>query len=145
MTTIAEPIKAGNILLYSVDGQRGPNGPFELGPEQILCNNIIFKGEFNPHNCQLWVIGNEYGALGAVWADCEQDALDELVDADLGGGLLIDGKDADDETSRLGNTGEPANLDYAWMAQVELRPDRDFKLMMRLAEARGACQDTLDK
>ncbi len=67
-----------------------PAREVELEDERILCNDIILPfGEFNPHNVRLWVIGNEFGALGAVWASHEQDALDELVDADLGGGLLM--------------------------------------------------------
>ncbi len=83
--------------------------------------------------------------MGAVWADCEQDAFDELVDADLAGGILIDEADADEETARLGNAGEPCNMDYAWIQVVHLDTARDCKLLCRFAEARGANQTTLDK
>ena len=49
----------------------------ELDAEKILCNDIhLPNSRFNPHNVRLWVIGTEFGALGAVWADCEQDAFD---------------------------------------------------------------------
>ncbi len=86
--------------------------------------------------------------MGAVWADCEQDAFDELVDADLGGGLLVADADADEdedeECVRLGNAGEPANLDYAWIQLVHFDTARDCELLCRFAEARGANQDTLD-
>ena len=112
----------------------------ELAPERILANDVHFAGEFNPYSVKLWVIGNEFGALGAVWASNEQDALDELVDADLGNGLLIEETDANEETARLGNAGEPACLDYAWMAPVSFEPARDIALMLCLAEARGALQ-----
>ena len=117
----------------------------ELEAERILCNDIVLPGEHHPHNVRLWVIGNEYGALGAVWADCEQDALDELVDAGLGDGLLVDEKDAED-CARLGNAGEPADLDSAWLAPVEWQWEngRDVALLLKLAEARGANVSTLD-
>ncbi len=124
----------------------------DLEPERILANNVIFAGEFNPHNVRLWVVGNESGPLCAVWADCEQDALDEGVDSDLLGGLLIDPADvekmSDEEregVSFLGNAGEPADLEHAWLGVVELEPTRDIKTIIRFAEARGACADNLDK
>lgn len=120
------------------------NVPFvELEDERILANNVIFPGEFNPHNVRLWVIGNEYGALGAVWADCESDAIDELIDSDLGGGILIDEADADEETARGGNAGEPYDTEHLWMATVRFEATHDLKLMLALAEARGACSKSL--
>lgn len=138
-------------LVYS--GPFSSNVPFvELAPEQIRCNNVVFAGEFNPHNVRLFVIGNEFGALGAVWADCEQDAFDELVDCDLGNGLLVDeatysamSDEEKEELSALGNAGEPADMTHAWIAQVDFQPARDWKLLIAFAEARGACADTLDR
>jgi hypothetical protein len=129
------------------------SGPFagnvpivELEDDCIALNNIVFAWETNPHGVRLWVIGNEYGALGAVWADCEQDALDELVDQNLGAGLAIEEKDADDETALLGNAGEPHDLTYAWIAEVDLTDTQKcFGLYMKLAEARGAGYDFLSK
>lgn len=109
----------------------------ELELDRILGNNVVLPGEFNPHNVRLWVIGNEFGAMGAVWADCQGDALDELVDADLGSGLLIDESDADEETSRLGNAGEPADLSHAWMGEVELLEPRDAALLAHFKMLRG--------
>ena len=124
----------------------GPSaGEFELPCERILCNNVTFPGDYNPHKVRLFVIGNEFGALGAVWADCEQDALDELVDSGLGDGLLIEESDADENSSRLGNAGEPADLDNVWLREAAFEPARDWKLMIALADARGANQTTLDK
>lgn len=119
-------------------------GPVELEPKRVLCNDVMLPGDFNPHSVRLWVIGNEYGAIGAVWAGNEQDALDQLVDSGLGNGLLIDEKDADEDSARLGNASEPANLDNAWMAEVEFIPARDWPLLCAFAEARGAANDTLD-
>lgn len=121
-----------------------PARSVELEDERILCNDVSLPWERHPHNMRLWVIGNEFGALGAVWASNEQDAFDELVDADLGDGLLIDEADADEECARLGNAGEPANLDNAWIQLVRLDPAQDCRLLCRFAEARGANQYTLD-
>lgn len=140
-------MKKFTLFLAPVNG-----GPFnclparsvELEPERILCNDIVLPWENHPHKVRLWVIGNEFGALGAVWADCEQDAFDELVDADLGQSLLVDEADADEECARLGNAGEPANLDNAWIQNVHWDKTRDCELLCRFAEARGSCADTLD-
>ena len=115
----------------------------ELDGDRILCNDIVLPTETHPYNIQLWVIGNEYGALGAVWAGNEQDALDALVDAGLGDGLLIDAKDADEETTYLGNASEPADLQHAWLAPVEWDYARDIILLLKLAFAQGANADTL--
>lgn len=120
-----------------------PAREIELDGERVLANNPIFPGEFNPHNVRLWVIGNEFGALGAVWADCEQDAFDTLVDEGLGDGLLVDEKDADEECARLGNAGEPANLDNVWICQVRLLWGDDAKVIAGFAEARGIGADSL--
>lgn len=133
--------------LKPVDG-----GPFnclparlvELEPERVLCNDVVLPWEFHPYKMRLWVIGNEFGALGAVWASNEQDALDELVDADLGAGLLIDEADADEDSARLGNAGEAANLDNAWLQIVRLDEALDCRLIAAFAEARGVSADNLD-
>lgn len=122
-----------------------PAREIELDPERVLCNDVRLPGESHPYNLQLWVIGNEFGALGAVWADCAQHALDELVDFGLGDGLLVDEDDADEDCARLGNAGEPANLDNCWMQTVCFDPARDWRLLCKFAEARGACVDNLDK
>jgi len=119
-------------------------GPIELDASRIRTDDVRFPWEHSPRAWHLYVIGNEFGASGAVWADCEQDAFDELVDCDLGNGLLIDENDADEESPRLGNAGEPACLDNAWIAIVQFDKTRDFNLILSLAEARGQCTDTLD-
>lgn len=119
------------------------NVPFvELDDERILCNDVVLPGENHCYNMRLWVLGNEYGPMGAVWASNEQDALDELIDADLGNGILIDEADADEDTERAGNAGEPIDTDYLWMAEVSWDVARDYKLLFKLAEARGANANT---
>ena len=50
-----------------------------------------------------------------------------------------------DKYTYLGNASEPCNLDYAWIKPVVLEKVRDFDLYLKLAEARGACQDNLER
>jgi hypothetical protein len=118
----------------------------EIEPEHILANDVIFSGEFNPHGVRLWVIGNEFGALGAVWAGNDQDAFDILCDEGLSAGLMVDEPEdgEDEEISRLGNAGEPHDLSNAWIAEVDFQPARDWQTLCRFAEARGGCYSTLD-
>ena len=133
------------------------SGPFassprfaELEDSDILCNNVVLPEEFHPYNVRLWVIGNEYGALCALWADCEQDALDELIDQGKGDSFLVSEetqKEATEEEREewtgLGSASEPCDLSHAWLAPVEFEPARDWKVLCRFAEARGQNSDTL--
>ena len=120
---------------------------YAVESSRIACNDINLEGG-KPF---LWVIGNEYGVMGAVWASHDQDALDELVDQDLGAGILVDDKHVKemekdgflDSLSNLGNAGEWADLQHAWLEKVVFKPDRDCKLMCAFAEARGASLDFL--
>lgn len=126
-------------------------GEIELTPERILANNVIFPREYNPHNVRLWVIGNEYGPLCAVWSDCEQDALDEACDKGLLDSFLVSKKDFTamneverEELAHLGNAGESADLTYAWIEPVDLS-QQPLPLLLAFAEARGANADSLDR
>jgi len=124
----------------------------DLSDSQILCNNIILPWEFNPHKVRLFVIGNVYGSVGAVWSDCEQDAFDELIDSGLGDSFLVSAEEQESATqdehdawASLGNAGEPCNLDDAWIQEVRLSEQADCRLLCRFAEARGNLQTTLEK
>ena len=118
-----------------------------LDDDRILANDVTFPWEYNPHNVRLWIVCNEYGAMGAVWAGNEQDALDELVDADLAHGILVDDDSADpefeDEYARLGNAGERADLSNCRLDVVRLDEKQDARILCRFAEARGAGKDNL--
>jgi hypothetical protein len=116
-----------------------------LEPERVLCNDVVFPWESHPRRPSLYVIGNEFGALGAVWADHESEAFDTLVDENLGAGLLIPEDDADEESDRLGNAGEPANLDHAWVQKVRFDPSLDVVLIVRFAEARAKTLSNLSQ
>lgn len=129
-----------------------PAREVELKEEEILCNNVILPWEFNPHKVGLYVIGHEFGAVGAVWSSHEQEALDELIDSGLGESFLVSEEDqssaSEDERedwTHLGNAGEPCDLTNAWIQEVRLEPSQDFQLLCAFAEARGACQDNLWK
>ena len=124
---------------------------FELKGEQVLANEVVFSHERHPYNMRLWVIGNEYGPLAAVWASHEQDAFDEACNADLLDGLMLDAEtvvEREDEHDGegimyLGNASEPFDSIYAWIkeAPIELQL---AEVQLAFAEARGGCYDNLD-
>ena len=124
----------------------------ELKPEKILTNDVCFPWEGHRSRPKLWLIGNEFGAIAAFWAGCESDALDELCDQGLSAGLSATDEPEDEEErdeweeriTRLGNAGEPHNLDYLWMATVNLE-EATPELLCKLAEARGANVDNLSE
>lgn len=126
------------------------NGEVELAPERIRCDDVILPGEYNPHHKRLWVTVARYGALGATWADNVQEALDELVDHDLAGNILVDeahvasmDEAEQEELARLGNAGEPCDLTDVDVQEVVFKPERDWKLLCKFAEARGRGCDNL--
>ena len=122
----------------------GPAHPsVKIDINRVLANDVIFDGEFNPHNVRLWLISNMHGYVAAVWASCEQDALDEAVDADLMDSLAIDEADADEDTARLGNASEPFDLTYCAICALP-QNEMSVGILMAFAEARGAGADTLD-
>jgi hypothetical protein len=118
-------------------------GEWEIDATKIACNNITPPDEYGPPGVRLWVIGAEFGAMGAVWADSMQDALDELVDQGLAAGILIDEEDADDDSARFGNYGEPADLSYVWIAPVVLDEEQDAALIEAFAVAQADGSDKL--
>ena len=101
-------------------------------------------------NASLFVVGNEFGTMGAVWCRHEGDAIDALVDADLAGRILLDPADvakmSPDELEDVhyaGNASEPVGLDHAWIQRVDIDGARDWRLIAALCEATGAGADTL--
>lgn len=120
----------------------------QLEGENILLNDVNLpehiEHTFNPYNVKLWVIGNEYGALCAVWGSCEQDALDAAVDAGLLDSLMDEEQDYNNEAlTPLGNAGELFDLDYVWMGKVEFDAARDIKLIVALVRESVEGKDTL--
>lgn len=53
------------------------DGPFNCQPARtlelelgrMLCNDIVLPWEPHLRNMRAWVIGNEFGAMGVVWAE----------------------------------------------------------------------------
>lgn len=130
----------------------------ELEDERITatgadCSACYPGSSHNRRDSFLYVIGNEFGALGAVWATNEQDALDELVDRDLAGGILVDQPTTEEaheeceemEYTPLGNAGELCDLTNVWMQKVAFEPVRDIELIVALAKADGANVNFLSK
>ena len=123
--------------------------------KRVLANDVIFAGEFNPHNVGLFVIWNRDTPIAAVWASCEGDALDEAVDAGLLDAVACDGEvrfneedQADEDlvgvaVTRLGNAGEPFYLDEVGCSRLQ-QADMSLGLLLAFAEARGSGADTLD-
>ena len=124
---------------------------FNLEDENILANDVIFPWELNPHNVRLFLIGDEFGPICAIWASCLQDALDEMVDANLGDRFLINEEDIKDyekddlmdSITYLGNTSEPADLEELWTEEIDLG-EQTIPLLCKFAEARGGCYDHLN-
>ncbi len=129
-----------------------PARAVELDDDRIDASNVTLPWDFNPHNTRLFVIGHEFGAVCAVWADHEQDALDQMIDLGFGDCFLVSPEDQAratdaerEEWTGLGNASEPCDLTYAWIQRVRLDPVQDCQLLCRFAEARGANETTLDR
>lgn len=119
-----------------------PARSVELEDDRIsICGEscgLAFPGQSGG---SLWVIGNEFGALGAVVAAHEQEAFDTLCDRGLAAGLACEEPENEEEAediTRLGNAGEPHDLTNAWIQRVDLDPARDIQLIVALARADGA-------
>ena len=119
-----------------------------LSADRIRCNDIVLPTDRYPGKTKLWVVFTSHGPTGAVWANNMEDALDELVDADLAGAILVDKEDLTPEDeehyARLGNASEPCNLDDVVVETVDFGNQRNFELLLKFAEARGAGHDNLD-
>ena len=124
----------------------------ELEGDKILCNDVCLSRSIDPdassfNTSKPYVIGHEFGPICMVWAAHEQDALDNAVDANMLDCLMADNEDCDRDSegyASLGNAGEAFNLDYAWMAEVEIDPARDIKLIVKLVRASEAGLNNVD-
>jgi hypothetical protein len=126
------------------------NGPFtEIEGEKIICNDVNLPGHiectYNPYNVRLLVIGHQFGAVCAIFAACDQDALDAAVDAGQMDFCLAEEQDYDnEELTPLGNASELFDLSTVWIAPVEFDAARDIKLIVALARAAESGADTLE-
>ena len=129
--------------LYTTHGS-----PASLPADRIMCNDIVLPTDRYPGKTKLWVVSTSHGPTGAVWADSMEDALDVLVDADLAGAILLDenhvAPEDEEHIARLGNNGSPCDLSDVVVEKVDFENRRNFELLLKLAEARGAGHDNLD-
>jgi len=122
----------------------------ELSIDKIYANDVILPRSIdsdcgiNPGNVRLWVIGHEFGAICAVWASNEQDALDTAVDLNALDCLMADDQNYEDESlTALGNAGELFDLSHTWIGEVQFDAQRDIQLIVALVRASEAGFDTL--
>lgn len=80
-------------------------------------NDFISAGEFNPHKVRPWLIHDHGFTVAVVFSTCEQDALDEAVDAGKFDGFQIAEADLGDYgpdgegIAYLGNASEPFDIE----------------------------------
>lgn len=123
---------------------------FEIKGENVLCNNVVLSGEYNPHKVRLFLIGEQHSnsPIVALWASCLQDALDEATDSgfmscfQVEESELNENEDWANDLTQLGNASEPHDLSYCWFKEISPN-DFPLKLTIAFAEARGANADTL--
>lgn len=127
------------------------NRTIPVDAERVLCNDVVFKGESNPHDVRLWLVLSAYGPLGAAWASDVREALDVLVDADLAEAILVDeatlaemSEEEREVLASLGDAGEACDLSHVAVEPVKFDPAQDWLLLCKFAEARGAGHDDLD-
>lgn len=126
-----------------------PAGQFQVKPEQIICNDVALPAEIEPGYMagymKLWVIGGAHGVDHCIFASCEQNVLDASVNADVLDWCLSEDQDYDnEELTALGNAGELFDLSDVWMAEVDFKIERDFKLIIKLIRAQEQGRDNLD-
>lgn len=135
------------LSLRTKDGSR-----FDLDERDIKTDNFTKPFHFNPNNTRLFIIGDEFGPVVAIWADNEQEALDCMLDKGYER-FLIPPEDymamSDDEKEDvyyLGNAGEPCDLTYAWIREADTNPsDRDgVGLLEKFIIANERGMDDLD-
>jgi hypothetical protein len=103
-----------------------PHGAMTYEPRDVVNpDDYIAKGDFNPHNVRPWLIHNEFGTLAIVYANNEQDALDEAVDGGKMDSCMVSREDweesqrnQDDDYAMLGNASEPFDLTYVGMVPL---------------------------
>jgi hypothetical protein len=93
--------------------------------DEDVCNpdDWIPAGEYNPHNVRPWLLHDHGTTLAVVFADCEQDAIDEAVDHGRLKRYSLDEdelKDYNDEEgiSFLGNHGEAHDIESLGILQL---------------------------
>jgi hypothetical protein len=80
-------------------------------------DDFIPAGEYNPHKVRPFLIQDHGFAVGVAFADCLQDALDELADSGKLDGFQVAEADLGDYgpeeegITRLGNASKPFDIE----------------------------------
>ena len=119
---------------------------YDLDQDKVMTDDVTLRHEYQVGYSQLWLIGNEFGPLAAVWASHESDALDAAVNANLLDSLLLEESDLDayheSEYTRAGNASEPFESAHLW---IKLAPigEQTTLTQIRFGECRGAAVDNM--
>ncbi len=126
------------------------HGDASIKRKAMLANYVVFPWEYNPNRIRPFLILSEFGPVALVWAEHEQDALDEAVDSNLMDGFQVSQEDYDkasederEDWTPLGNAGEPfdlSNVDIAELDASKFPPE----LVALFASAREGGHDTID-
>ena len=127
---------------------------FNIEAKNVICNDVMLPSSidatnrYNPHKVRMWLIGHFHGPVCAIFASCEQDALDDAVDANMLDCMLCEDQDFDNpdnaDMASLGNAGELFDLSDCWIAEVDFDAARDIHLICKLCRAAAGCEATLD-
>jgi hypothetical protein len=136
-------------MKFEVYGKK--TGKHELEAEKILSNDVIFPHEYSTSEHGLYLFGHTFGCVGAVWANCLQDAFDAAADEGMLDAWLVEENELADMPEKerdcllvAGNYCLSFRFDIdGWSDVATFDYARDFKLRLALAEARGAAYDNL--
>jgi len=91
-------------------------------------DDFIASGQYNPHHVRPWLLHDHGFTVAVVFADCLQDALDIAVDAGkldafkVSDDDLADYGENEDGISRLGNAGEPFDIEGLGVEELPTPP-----------------------
>jgi len=86
--------------------------------------NFIPLGDYNPHKVVPWLLHDEGFTICVVFADCENDALDEAADEGKLDRYLLDDAAAEEAEKKnipvsfLGNYGKPYDVENLGIMQL---------------------------
>lgn len=110
---------------------------FKITDEDFIeGDGFIPKGEFNPHNVRPWMLHDSGFILCIVFAGNAQDAIDYAVDADkldrylVSEADLTDYGDEEEGITRLGNAGEPFDIESLGIIELINYPMSHVALML---------------
>lgn len=105
----------------------------------VEAREFIPAGEYNPHNVRPFVAIDHGYVVGIAFASCEQDALDVLADEGRLDRFKVNEKDmgdyGDEEEGicRLGNAGEPFDIESMWLEAIP-NPSFSFCALVKAQE-----------